>query len=384
MALCTIECQGFTDSDNFRYSFFHRFSNEVGFPVAKETAISARAQQLFKTLVERHIQDGQPVGSAALVEASGLGISPATARNILSDLEALGLVMSPHTSAGRVPTARGYRFFVDTLLTVEPLDQQQVKKFMDKLDPEADLQGLLHSASTLLSSVTHLAGMAMFPRREQPTFRHIEFLPLSENRILVIWVVNEREVQNRLIHLDRPYSPSELQQAANYLNAEFAGQSPQAIRTALLQELRTARKSVNDFMLMAVEMAERAFGSSDETGDYVLDGQSHLMEYAEMADMEKLQRLFDAFERKHKVLELLDKAVAAQGVQIFIGEESGCKVFDGCSFVTAPYTVEGKVAGVLGVIGPTRLNYERVIPIVDVTAKLLGAALNYHRQSPSY
>ncbi len=353
--------------------------------MAKETAISARAQQLFKTLVERHIQDGQPVGSAALVEASGLGISPATARNILADLEAMGLVRSPHTSAGRVPTTRGYRFFVDTLLTVEPLDRQQVKKFMDKLDPEADLQGLLHSASTLLSSVTHLAGMVMFPRREQPTFRHIEFLPLSENRILVIWVVNEREVQNRLIHLDRPYSASELQQVANYLNAEFAGQSPQAIRAALLQELRSARESVNDFMLMAVEMAERALGSSaEETGDYVLDGQSHLMEYAEMADMEKLQRLFDAFERKHKVLELLDKAVSAQGVQIFIGEESGCKVFDGCSFVTAPYTVEGKTAGVLGVIGPTRLNYERVIPIVDVTAKLLGAALNYNRESPSY
>ncbi len=348
--------------------------------MAKETAISVRAQQLFKTLVERHIHDGQPVGSAALVEASGLGVSPATVRNIMSDLEKLGLVMSPHTSAGRVPTAQGYRFFIDTLLNVEPLNEQQVHKFMDELNPDDNLPGLLHSASTLLSSVTRLAGMVMLPRREQSTFRHIEFLPLSDNRILVIWVVNEQEVQNRIIHIDRPWSPSELQQAANYLNAEFAGQSPKAIRSALLKELHSARKSVNDFMITAVEMAERAFGESPEqTDDYVLDGQSNLMKYAEMADMEKLQRLFDAFERKHKVLNLLDQAASAQGVQIFIGEESGYQVFDGCSFVTAPYSVEGKTAGVLGVIGPTRLNYKRVIPIVDVTAKLLGAALNNSR-----
>ncbi len=348
--------------------------------MAKETAISVRAQQLFKTLVERHIHDGQPVGSAALVEASGLGVSPATVRNIMSDLEKLGLVMSPHTSAGRVPTAQGYRFFVDTLLSVEPLDEQQVHKFMDELDPDDNLSGLLHSASTLLSSVTRLAGMVMLPRREQSTFRHIEFLPLYDNRMLVIWVVNEQEVQNRIIHIERPWSPAELQQAANYLNAEFAGQSPQAIRSALLKELRSARESVNDFMITAVEMAERAFGESPEqTDDYVLDGQSNLMKYAEMADMEKLQRLFDAFERKHKVLNLLDQAVSAQGVQIFIGEESGYQVFDSCSFVTAPYSVEGRTAGVLGVIGPTRLNYERVIPIVDVTAKLLGAALNSSR-----
>ena len=348
--------------------------------MAKETAISVRAQQLFKTLVERHIHDGQPVGSAALVEASGLGVSAATVRNIMSDLEGLGLVMSPHTSAGRVPTAQGYRFFVDTLLSVEPLDEQQVHRFMDELNPDDSLPGLLHSASTLLSSVTRLAGMVMLPRRKQSTFRHIEFLPLSDNRILVIWVINEQEVQNRIIHINRSWSPSELQQAANYLNAEFSGQSPETIRSTLLNELRSARESVNDFMITAVEMAECAFSEpAAQTDDYVLDGQSNLMKYSEMADMEKLQRLFDAFERKHKVLNLLDQAVSAQGVQIFIGEESGYRVFDGCSFVTAPYSVEGKSAGVLGVIGPTRMNYERVIPIVDVTDKLLGAALNKNR-----
>ncbi len=348
--------------------------------MAKETAISVRAQQLFKTLVERHIHDGQPVGSAALVEASGLGVSPATVRNIMSDLEELGLVMSPHTSAGRVPTAQGYRFFVDTLLSVEPLDEQQVHRFMNELNSDDDLSGLLQSASTLLSSVTRLAGMVMLPRREQSTFRHIEFLPLSDNRILVIWVINEQEVQNRIIHVDRPWSASELQQAANYLNAEFAGQSPGTIRSALLKELHRARESVNDFMITAVEMAERAFSEpAAQADDYVLDGQSNLMKYAEMADMEKLQRLFDAFERKHKVLNLLEQAASAKGIQIFIGQESGYQVFDGCSFVTAPYSVEGKTAGVLGVIGPTRLNYERVIPIVDVTAKLLGAALNKGR-----
>ncbi len=345
--------------------------------MAKENAINVRAQQLFKALVERHIHDGQPVGSAALVEVSGLGVSAATVRNIMSDLEAQGLIMSPHTSAGRVPTTQGYRFFVDTLLNVEPLDKRQVNRFMGELNPDDNLPGLLHSASTLLSSVTRLAGMVMLPRREQSTFRHIEFLPLSDNRILVIWVVNNQEVQNRIIHINRPHSPSELQQAANYLNAEFAGQSPQAIRSSLLEELRTTRESVNNFMETAVEMAECAFSAQPEKNDdYVLDGQFNLMEYAEMADMEKLQRLFDAFERKHKVLNLLEQAASAQGVQIFIGEESGYKVFDGCSFITAPYSVKGKTAGVLGVIGPTRLNYERVIPVVDVTAKLLGAALN--------
>jgi len=348
--------------------------------VAKETAINARAQLLFKTLVERHIYDGQPVGSTALVEASGLGVSPATVRSIMSDLEAQGLVMSPHTSAGRVPTTQGYRFFVDTLLNVEHLNSEQVREFAGELDSNTDLTGLLHSASTLLSSVTRLTGMVMLPRREQTAFRHIEFLPLSENRVLVIWVVNEQDVQNRIIRVNNPCSPAELQQTANYLNAEFAGKSLHNIRAALLKELHAAKESVNSFMATAIEMAEHAFTTpSEQDDDYVLDGQSNLLGYAEMANMEKLHNLFDAFERKHKILNLLDKASSAQGIQIFIGEESGYQVFDGFSFVTAPYSVKDKTAGVLGVIGPTRLNYERVIPIVDVTAKLLGAALNNGR-----
>ena len=345
--------------------------------MATETAIGARAQLLFKTLVEKHISDGQPVGSTTLVEASGLGISPATVRSVMADLESLGLVISPHTSAGRIPTAQGYRFFVDTLLNVKPLDSEQVRELAGELKPEPDLQGLMRRASTLLSSVTRLTGMVMLPRRKQSSFRHIEFLPLSEKRILVIWVVNELEVQNRIIQLDQPCDPGELQQAANYLNERFAGQSMRAIRRALLKELRSARESVNSFMVTAVEMAEQAFpGESEQGDDYVLEGGSNLMGYAEMADMEKLHDLFEAFERKHKILDLLDKAATAQGVQIFIGEESGYQVFDGCSFVTAPYSVSGETAGVLGIIGPTRLNYERVIPVVDVTAKLLGAALN--------
>ena len=345
--------------------------------MATETAIGARAQLLFKTLVEKHISDGQPVGSTTLVEASGLGVSPATVRSVMADLESLGLVMSPHTSAGRIPTAQGYRFFVDTLLNVKPLDSEQVRELAGELKPEPDLQGLMRRASTLLSSVTRLTGMVMLPRRKQSSFRHIEFLPLSEKRILVIWVVNELEVQNRIIQLDQPCDPGELQQAANYLNERFAGQSMRAIRRALLKELHSARESVNSFMVTAVEMAEQAFpGESEQGDDYVLEGGSNLMGYAEMADMEKLHDLFEAFERKHKILDLLDKAATAQGVQIFIGEESGYQVFDGCSFVTAPYSVSGETAGVLGIIGPTRLNYERVIPVVDVTAKLLGAALN--------
>jgi heat-inducible transcriptional repressor len=337
--------------------------------------LNERAQFLFKTLVERYIRDGQPVGSRTLSRDSGLSLSPATVRNVMADLEELGLLGSPHTSSGRVPTAQGYRLFVDTLLEVEPLGGAEVEALRGRLVREHDPQALTQHVSTLLSEITHLAGIVTVPRYDEVRVRHVEFLSLSGDQVLVILVVNDREVQNRIIRTGRSYSDSELQQASNYLNEICAGKALGGVRDALLSEMRQARERLNDLMVSAIAMAEQAFEPRPPDEDVVVAGQTHLMEYAELADMERLRHLFEAFSRKRDILHLLDNALHASGVQIFIGEESGYDIFDQCSVVTAPYESDGRVLGVLGVIGPTRMAYDRVIPIVDVTARLLGAAL---------
>ncbi|HEX7030329.1 MAG TPA: heat-inducible transcriptional repressor HrcA [Gammaproteobacteria bacterium] len=346
-----------------------------------EGQLSDRARQLLTTLVERYIRDGEPVGSRTLSRDSGLDLSPATIRNIMADLEELGMVRSPHTSAGRVPTARGYRLFVDALLTVKPLDGREVarlqRELLEKMEPaRGDSQSLMTTTSSLLSGVTQMAGLVTIPKRDFGAWRQVEFLPLSDNRVLAILVVNEREVQNRILELDRAYSQSELQQFANYLNTHFAGRDVGQIRASLLKELRNTRESMNDMMAAAITMAEQMFERAPPDEDYVLAGETHLMEFAELSNVDKLRQLFEAFNKKREILHLLDQCVAADGVQIFIGEESGYQVLDECSVVTAPYRVNEELVGVLGVIGPTRMAYERVIPIVDMTAKLLSAALN--------
>lgn len=341
--------------------------------------LSERAQHLLKLLVERYIRDGEPVGSRTLAREAGLDLSPASIRNVMADLEELGFVASPHTSAGRVPTARGYRFFVDTLLTVKPPSAEEVSRMRAELEQEdAQPQALLAAASNMLSAITHLAGVVTLPRREHRSWRHIEFVPLSGNRVLAILVVNEGEVQNRVLNLGRPYEAATLQEISNYLNSHFTGRDLATLRSELLAELNRTRESMNELMRTAIAMAEKMVQArpAEEQANYVLAGETNLMEFAELSDVEKLRRLFEAFSQKREILHLLDQCIAAQGVQIFIGEESGYRVLDECSVVTAPYRVGDEVVGVLGVIGPTRMAYERVIPIVDVTARLLSVALN--------
>lgn len=340
-------------------------------------ALNERTQHLLKMLVERYIRDGQPVGSRTLARDAGLDLSPATVRNVMADLEELGYLRSPHTSAGRVPTARGYRFFIDALLNLRPLDDQVVEILRQRIDqPVQNRAELARLVSDLLSGVTHLAGVVMLPRRNVVTLRQVEFLPLSENRVLVILVLNAQEVQNRIIQTCRPYNAVELQQAANYLNAQFAGKDIRQVREALLRDLREARDSLDRLMQTVIEMAEQTFETEPDGDDYVVAGQTHLMQCADLSDLDKLRQLFEAFNHKRDLLHLFDQCLHADGVQIFIGEESGFVVLEGCSVVTAPYTVEGQVLGVLGVIGPTRMAYDRVIPVVDATARLLAAVLN--------
>ncbi|HET7587450.1 MAG TPA: heat-inducible transcriptional repressor HrcA [Gammaproteobacteria bacterium] len=350
--------------------------------VAADNHLNERAQHLLRALVERYIRDGQPVGSRMLSRESGMDISPATVRNVMADLEEMGFVNSPHTSAGRVPTVKGYRFFVDTLLEVQPLAEREIETLRDKLmlTSEDSPQVLLASTSNLLSAITRMAGVVTLPRRDNPSWRQIEFLPLSDNRVLTILVLNQREVQNRILHLDREYSADFLRQAANYLNAQFTGRSLKEVRARLISELRETRASLNDMMTAAVNMAEQIFAADTETdNNYVMAGETNLMSFAELSEIERLRKLFEAFNEKRDILHLLDQCASAEGVQIFIGEESGYNILDDLSVVTAPYSVDDHVVGVLGVIGPTRMAYDRVIPIVDITAKLLGAALKSHK-----
>ncbi len=338
--------------------------------------LNDRAQLLLKNLVERYIRDGQPVGSRTLSRDEQVALSPATVRNVMADLEDLGLIHAPHTSAGRVPTSKGYRLFIDNLLTVKPLNRGTVSSIERQIGSSVDSKQLLASASRQLSEITSMAGVVMLPRQEVAALRQVEFLPLSSRRVLVILVLNEREVQNRIIHTSRDYSPAELQQIANYLTQLCAGQDLRQARERLLREMDEARSTMNQMMADAIEMAAQAFTTEGSQDDYLIEGQTNLMSYADMGDMGRLRKLFEAFNQKQDILQLLDQSLRADRVQVFIGEESGYEALGDCSVVSAPYKVDDQIIGVLGVIGPTRMAYDRVIPIVDMTAKLLGSSLN--------
>lgn len=339
--------------------------------------IDERAQRLLKTLIELYIRDGLPVGSRTLSRDSGMELSPATVRNVISDLEDMGLVKSPHTSAGRMPTVQGYRLFIDTMLNVKPLDSMEVEVLKKQLKPELNSKLLLKSASTLLSDVTRLAGVVMIPRRDLQVIEHVEFLPLSDRRVLVILLLQGGEVQNRVIHTDRDYSHTELQQAANYLNSRSRGHDLAELRDTLKRELQEAQRELSNLMQLVIQMSDTVFSDSlVDQEELLVEGQTNLMGSEDLSDMEKLKQLFEAFNRKRDILHLLDRSQKAEGVQIFIGQESGYEALDNCSVVTSPYSAGGQVVGVLGVVGPTRMPYDRVIPVVDITAKLLSAALS--------
>ena len=348
-------------------------------PETNSSQLSERSLYLFKTLVEHFIQDGAPVGSRTLSKDLSLNLSPATIRNVMADLEDFGLLDSPHTSAGRVPTAKGYRLFVDSLLRVNDLNSIEVEKIAKELDPGNDFKSLMQRTSSMLSDITQLAGVVMLPRTEQSKLQHIEFVVLSGNRVLVVLVVNDREVQNRIINTSRTYSASELQEASNYLNDIFAGKDLTYVRANILDELEKTKEQLSQSMQTAMEMAQLAFDyekSKVNSDELFFSGETNLMDIAELCEVDKLKKLFNTFNQKRDILHLLEQAISADGIQIFIGEESGHDVLDNCSVVTSPYEVDGKILGVLGVIGPTRMHYERVIPIVDITAKMLGSALN--------
>jgi heat-inducible transcriptional repressor len=337
-----------------------------------------RAQHLLRVLIQRYIQDGQPVGSRTLSKDAGLDLSPATIRNVMSDLEEMGLVSAPHTSAGRIPTPQGYRLFVDTLVRYQQPKDGDLDMLRSQINRKVDNAGaLVLSVSNLLSDFTSLAGVITVPRGQHAALRQIEFLPLSEKRILAIIVINDRDVQNRILHTDRDYTTSELQQAANFINQHYAGVELDQVRHRILADLEDAQSTMNQAMHDIIEVAQSVMDGADNPGsEFILAGETNLMDFAELSDVETLRRLFEAFSRKRMMLDLLDRSINADGVQVFIGAESGYDILDDCSVVTAPYQLDDDTVGVLGVIGPTRMAYDRVVPIVDITARLLRSALS--------
>ena len=335
-----------------------------------------RAKQLLKLLVEHYIAEGTPVASKALATLPGVAVSSATVRNVMSDLESMGLVRSPHTSAGKIPTQQGLRFFVDTLLSVEPWNEDQVREVEAELDPNLSPVELINTASELLSQFTQMTCLITTPRRNQSHLRQLEFLRLDDERVLVILVLNDRDVQNRVIHLDKSFSDQELVQAANLLNQEFGGRPLVEMREAVMTSMRADRERMDEVLQSALSMAEGALPadqSNNEEQELVVSGERRLLDFT--ADTDIARALFDAISRKGRVLHLLDQCLKSSGVQLYIGQESGYRPLGDMSLVTSPYEVNGQLAGVLGVIGPTRMDYKDVIPVVDVTARVLSAAM---------
>lgn len=337
--------------------------------------LNERAQFLLKALIERYIADGQPVGSRTLSKLAGMELSSASIRNVMAELEDMGLVVSPHTSAGRVPTAKGYRLFVDHLLAIQPLGASEVSQIASELVPDSP-QKVAQAASHLLSDLTHFVGVIVTPQRSDTAFRQIEFLRLSERRVLLILVTVAGDVQNHLISTERDYTASELVEASNFINAHYAGQRLDNIAERVAAELRQLQSDITELMSAAIRFGQQSLSELSE--NVVIAGENRLLRVTDLSeDLTRLRELFDTFERRSELLSLLNRSRGAQGVRLFIGDESGVMTLGDCSVVTAPYRINNQVVGSLGVIGPTRMDYERVIPIVDITARLMSSALSY-------
>ena len=336
--------------------------------------VDHRAQQLLKLLVEHYISDGTPVASKALAMLPQVQVSSATVRNVMGDLEAMGLVSSPHTSAGKVPTQLGLRFFVDTLLSVEPWQEDRVEQIENELNPNMSPSELLATASKMLSQFTQMMCLITTPRKNQVNLRQLEFMRLDEHRILVILVLDDREVQNRVIYVEEPFSDNELSQAAALINREFGGRPLMEVRHSVIGSMREDKEQMDALMQRALDVAAQAMPGSDGDGQELLvSGERRLLDFS--ADTSVVKSLFEAISKKGRVLTLLDQCLESTGVQLFIGKESGYRPLGDMSLVTSSYQVNGELAGVLGVIGPTRMDYKDVIPVVDVTAKVLSAAM---------
>lgn len=344
--------------------------------------ITEREQHILKLLVDHYIDQGTPVGSRTLSRMPGIDISAASVRNVMGDLEHMGLLKSPHTSAGRIPTSAAFRVFVDNLLEVRPPESSTIEHIRTLFDPSLNDQALIKVASNYLSGCTKMAGMVTVPRREEKPLQQVEFLALSDCRVLVILIITDSEVQNRIIHVERNYTQDELSEFARELNAEYLGKSLVEVRDRLRKDLELTRENMGTSMQRMIDVAGQVFGPEDaedaegEQESMVLAGETNLMDHADLGDVAKLRDLFDAFAQKRDIFHLLERCVSAEGVQIFIGRESGYDALGDCSVVTAPYEINGKLLGVLGVVGPKRMSYAEVIPVVDVTSKLLSAALN--------
>jgi heat-inducible transcriptional repressor len=336
--------------------------------------LNERAQILLKTLVERYISEGQPVGSRTLQQYSGLEVSSATVRNVMADLEEIGLVSSPHTSAGRVPTGMAYRLFIDTMLVTKPLDSVRVQQLESQLQPDNPSR-LIMQASNILSELTRFTGVVASAKRSAITVRQIEFLRLGEKRVLLIIVMPDGEVENRILLMDRDYTQSQLTEAGNFLNQNYVGCSFSQIRDRLRGELQQLHRDMSALMAAALAAGDAAEAKKSE--DYVISGEHNLLHVQDFStDMNRLRSLFTLFEQKTELLQLLDASRRGQGIRIFVGSETGLASLDECSVITAPYSADGRVIGTLAVVGPKRMDYERVIPIVDITARLLGNALS--------
>ncbi|MFO7809649.1 heat-inducible transcriptional repressor HrcA [Guyparkeria sp.] len=337
-----------------------------------------RAQTLLRVLIDRYTDEGAPIGSRALARMSDLNLSPATVRNVMADLEDLGLVRAPHTSSGRVPTEFAYRLFVDSLLTAPgkaPVDARRLERILREA-AEDDPQQMADTASNLLSSLTQFAGVVTIPSRARALFRQIDFVSLSPGRVLMVLVTNDGGVQNRIIHPNKPYGQDELTRFANFLNERLNGQSIQGLRETLVAELKSTREQIEGNLSEAITLAESAVEAVEDEAGVAVAGQVNLMGIDELGDVDRMRRLFNAFAEKRELVSLLDQCERAQGVKIFIGRESGSRTFDECGVVGASYGVDDEVVGVLGVIGPKRMPYDRVISIVDVTSRLLSSALS--------